>query len=138
MKDKFMKKISLFLISFLFICNSYAIITGNFILPICKSAIRVENNNYMAPNGYSLPTPEQNTNTSYCMGFVSSAADVAIALKLTCVPPTSIYEQYTRVFVKYLDNHPDKLNLAAADLVAESLKAAYPCPSTPPPAPAKK
>jgi hypothetical protein len=129
-----MKKISLFLISFLFIYNSYAI-TGNVILPICEDSIKFENNNGMVTNYYSGTS--QITNDGVCIGYVAAVADAG-AGSLFCPPPNSTYGQDMRIFVKYLNNHPEKLNLQADELVYQSLKEVYECPSTPPPAPTKK
>lgn len=129
-----MKKISLFLISFLIVFNSYAI-TGNMILPICEDSIKFENNNGVVTNYYRGTS--QITNDGICTGYVAAIADTGEGT-LFCLPPYSTYGQDIRVFVKYLNNNPEKLNLQATDLVYQSLKNAYPCPSTSPPAPTKK
>jgi len=122
-----MRKISLFLVIFLIAFNSYAI-TGNMIIALCKDAIKIDNNNYRTTSYYN--SNDQAFNAGYCTGFVSSAADIAIYFKLTCPPPNAIYEQDIRIFVKYLDNNPEKLNQDATILVAQSLKQAFPCPTT--------
>jgi hypothetical protein len=124
-----MKKISLFLISFLFFCDSYAYITGNMLLPVCEDAIKVDNNNGFATNYYR--SQQQINDQGMCLGYVAAMADLGNQT-FFCVPPNSTYGQDVRIFVKYLNNHPEKLNVDGVSLVYQSLKQAFPCPSTPP------
>ena len=44
-----------------------------------------------------------------------------------CLPENSTNGQYLRVFLKYLDNHPEELQKPAAFLLVESLVEGFPC-----------
>jgi hypothetical protein len=44
-----------------------------------------------------------------------------------CLPQEGTNGQYLQVFLKYLDQHPEELHKAAAFLLVESLRAAFPC-----------
>jgi hypothetical protein len=45
-----------------------------------------------------------------------------------CVPDTTSRGQMARVFLQFLQSHPDKLKLPAALLIEDALREAYPCP----------
>lgn len=45
-----------------------------------------------------------------------------------CVPDTTSRGQMARVFVQFMQAHPDKLKLPAALLIEDALREAYPCP----------
>ncbi len=45
-----------------------------------------------------------------------------------CVPDTTSRGQMARVFVQFLQAHPDKLKLPAALLIEDALRESYPCP----------
>ena len=45
-----------------------------------------------------------------------------------CVPEATSRGQMARVFVQYLQSHPDKHPLPAALLIEDALREAYPCP----------
>jgi len=45
-----------------------------------------------------------------------------------CVPETTSRGQMARVFVQFLQAHPDKLKLPAALLIEDALRESYPCP----------
>jgi hypothetical protein len=67
-----------------------------------------------------------------CVGYI-----VAIAHASNCgnniygysskVPDKAEYGQLVKIVRKWLDNHPEKLHLAASSLVAAALKDAFPC-----------
>ena len=45
-----------------------------------------------------------------------------------CIPDTTSRGQMARVFVQFMQAHPDKLKLPAALLIEDALREAYPCP----------
>lgn len=46
---------------------------------------------------------------------------------LICIPEKVSYGQATRIFVKYLNEHPERLHLDAMTLVMESFGESFPC-----------
>jgi hypothetical protein len=44
-----------------------------------------------------------------------------------CAPEGSSTDQRIRIFVKYANEHPERLHFAAEAIVIESLAQAYPC-----------
>jgi len=82
----------------------------------------------------------------YCLGFVQGAMDAdsiwgiaeakaygpkAQKLLSYCVPKDVTWPQIVRVLVKWLSDHPDKLNWAGYGVIQMSMSASYPCPATP-------
>lgn len=45
-----------------------------------------------------------------------------------CIPPKTTLGQMTRVFVDFLERHPDKLRLPAGLLLEDAFREAFPCP----------
>lgn len=45
-----------------------------------------------------------------------------------CIPDATSRGQMARVFVQFLQTHPDRLKLPAALLIEDALREAYPCP----------
>jgi len=70
----------------------------------------------------------------FCVGFISGVeeADARIngqgkAPGGVCLPATAGAEQMVRVVLKWMREHPDKLNLSGEEVVVDALKAAFPC-----------
>ena len=51
----------------------------------------------------------------------------------TCLPEGATYDQYTRVVVKYLRDHPEKLHEPRGGLAYDALVRAFPCERIAPP-----
>jgi len=70
-----------------------------------------------------------------CVGFLDAYRQLAVMLpasanlKLLCLPDGIGQEQLIRVLIKYLDQHPEKLHLPAAQLVYDATNDAFPCPT---------
>jgi hypothetical protein len=67
----------------------------------------------------------------FCLGYIAGIAEARPGF---CVPATGLsFGQLRRVAVKYLNDHPERLNQPAPlELVASALRLAFPCPKTPP------
>jgi hypothetical protein len=74
-----------------------------------------------------------------CLGFIQGVVDgfavaagrgweVPTSLK-ACVPEKASTDELIRVFLKYIDGHPENLSYAAADVVWQAMIASYPCPA---------
>ena len=69
-----------------------------------------------------------------CVGFLDAYRQLATMLpetKLLCLPAGVGQEGFIRVVVKYLDQHPEKLQLPAAQLVYDAAGEAFPCSAGP-------
>lgn len=47
--------------------------------------------------------------------------------QLLCLPDGIGNEQFIRILLKYLDQHPEKLHLPAAQLVYDAMQDVFPC-----------
>jgi len=47
-----------------------------------------------------------------------------------CMPATVTNDQIVKIFIKYLDEHPEELHQPASLLLATSLRKAFPCGHT--------
>jgi len=70
---------------------------------------------------------EKSVNASIGVGYVTGVYD-SLAVFYYCAPPNITIGQVVAIAHKYLKENPDKWNLPANILVAESLKNAWPCP----------
>lgn len=61
------------------------------------------------------------------LGFVLSTADKITSYKDGCIPSDTSRRQICRIVIKYINEHPDQLNLKAFHLVEAALKGAFPC-----------
>jgi hypothetical protein len=70
-----------------------------------------------------------------CMGYITGVVDAGtIASRRNengafsaCIPESASKGQLVRIYLKYADNHPERLHLVAAIMVIEALEAAFPC-----------
>jgi hypothetical protein len=77
-------------------------------------------------------------NVGICLGYVQGAVDgyelelasglVPKSLK-ACVPKGATADELIRVFLKFIEGHPEDLSYAAADVVWRAMIVSYPCPS---------
>jgi len=71
-----------------------------------------------------------------CLGFIEGFRQLAVMtqpvtnLKLLCLPDGVPNGQLAKVIVKYLDQHPEKLHLPAAQLMYDATDDAFPCAAT--------
>jgi hypothetical protein len=105
--------------------------TGEEILEHCKQSLNTD--------------PVKDFNRGICVGFIEGftaghfVAETYHAFhhrdeKLEdiyghlCIPESTSLGQMARVFVQFLQGHPDKLKLPAALLIEDAFREAYPCP----------
>lgn len=65
-----------------------------------------------------------------CLGYINAYRDLAAMLpdaQLLCLPDGIGNEQFIRILLKYLDQHPEKLHLPAAQLVYDAMQDVFPC-----------
>ena len=78
-------------------------------------------------------------NAGICLGYIQGAVD-AINLSLHpystlplppawCAPKEATTDELIRVFLKYIDGHPEELSHAAADVLWRAMIDSYPCPA---------
>jgi hypothetical protein len=78
---------------------------------------------------------EKSIEAGQCIGFLNGFQQMAAMLepvagvKLACLPDGSTPTQLAKVVVRYLDQHPEKLHLPAAQLVYDATAEAFPCPT---------
>jgi hypothetical protein len=89
---------------------------GNFLLVSCEVSIR-------GMEGSDFTGTGEAWRGGNCMGLVRG---VYSALPTVCAANVTI-GQLIRVVVKYLQNHPEKLNLEDVLLVRSALESAFPC-----------
>ena len=74
--------------------------------------------------------------SSQCVGYMQGALDIFEATKAwnwspnagsICVPQEVSTEEAIRVFLKYMDEHPEELHFAAAAELQTALHTVFPC-----------
>jgi hypothetical protein len=88
---------------------------GNELLPQCKAVVRLANNEHLDRDRDST------SDMQYCIGLVTGVSD------MLDICGESTYGQSIRIVVKYLEEHPEKLNLKATLLVKQALLGALGC-----------
>ena len=127
-----MNKLCLILILQLFIIGGFysrsfaeTELDGNTALKICKDALKFVEEQQL--------TTQEKINGSYCGGFLLGFYESHLIEqentnpKLYCMPHDIKTEQLNRLFVKYLEEHPERLREETADLLYASLKKTFPC-----------
>jgi len=80
---------------------------------------------------------EMSINAGLCIGFINGFWEVAKMLPLSakinlaCWPDGVTPNQIAKIVVKYLDEHPERLHLPAAQLVYDATYAVFPCEEKP-------
>ena len=87
--------------------------------------------------GITGPEPstiEGHLDTTYCLGHLAGFLDAAmlvqahLEVKLFCLPTTGIEtDQFGRIAVKWMEDHPAQLHLSARIMILLSLQDAFPC-----------
>lgn len=94
---------------------------GNTLLQQCNAAVRrIDAIKTGGDPGNAL---EQQA-AEYCVGYINGFVD---ADERHCPPEGVTMQQYIRVIIKFLNDHPEKLHLGRAHLVDEALGSAFPC-----------
>lgn len=85
-------------------------------------------------NGDEHPDMSVTAAQGVCLGYIDGVLDTLVLSKgfwsasdVICVPEGVTSDQAVRVFVKYADEHPEKLHLNAPDIILDSLEKAFPC-----------
>jgi hypothetical protein len=93
--------------------------TGNDIRESCQITVR-------GPKGEGVELTE----ATYCLGFVTAILFVGRHLdeqSSFCAPVGVTVQQAVNVFLKYLNENPDKTHYSAESLAVASFRQAWPC-----------
>lgn len=86
-------------------------VRGSFLLDSCKSLVQVSN--------------------ALCGGFVLGVVDASRGKtwdgKLYCIPDEVRPGEIQTIILKWMEEHPEKLNLTASSLIQSALREAFPC-----------
>ena len=91
---------------------------GNWLLVSCQLTVR-----HMDDTSGHEDIYESDRN-GVCSGLVEGVSDISPKV---CPPEHTSYGQEARVVVKYLQDHPEELNLRDTVLVERALERAFPC-----------
>jgi hypothetical protein len=91
---------------------------GNYLLGSCGIGVRHYDNKN------DVEDKSETWRDGTCVGFVSAVVDVSPKV---CAPVGSTTIQDVRVVVKFLQDHPEQLNLRDTDLIEKALSQAFPC-----------
>jgi Rap1a immunity proteins len=69
--------------------------------------------------------------TAMCTGYIWGSFDTARALKSACEPAGVASTRLIDLTIKYLQAHPEELQLSAASLIVNVYKSEFPCPQSP-------
>jgi len=136
-----MKKLSIYTFLVLVVWNigiiqsSYAVSSSD-LYKACKISIKLNNNSNQAATPSEII--KQTMCNYYFLGLVRGAElqgyldyklqnDLYENILRACKPPNVTVEQVVKIFIKYLDNHPEKLHLLPATIVHFSLSEVFPC-----------
>ena len=97
------------------------------ILP-CRAAVK--NGNFMLPACQEALSGKASFLAGVCYGSVDAlvfwGADLPPEYRI-CLPSGATNEQLARVFVRYMETHPDTLHYAYTILAAKAFHEAWPC-----------
>jgi hypothetical protein len=85
---------------------------------------RLQQKDAIASGTETHTAPATAYDVGYCHGMVQGVIYFSTS---DCAPEGVSIKQDLRVVVKYLEDHPEKLHLHAAQLVMEALAKAFPC-----------
>lgn len=104
-----------------------------------KAGAQATTGNEIQSKCKQLLNDNESFSSGFCAGFVDGVVDSQDMWEASdkmqnrshvqsfCLPGKSTNGQLVRVFIKYLDDHPERLNEPAALLLVESLRKAFPC-----------
>ena len=128
-----------FIACILFILSipSYALaLMGSDLLKACHETIRLLDNPESRHSSCSdcEGAPDKVSPKAQCYGFVTGARllgslyeDKPPEARLFCIPHGVKNEQLARVYLKYLEQHPEKIHLNASSLLIECFTISFPC-----------
>ncbi len=121
------KNVCIFLFGACLTINGFAsfIETSNNLKYYCNSAVKIDDNNGIAPDFYKMA--EEHEEAGLCYGYISSVTDVFETTKSFCLPYGVTTGQLARIFVKYVDDNPTQLNQKATISIVNILHQDYPC-----------
>ncbi len=106
---------------------------GNVLLHNCSLVVKMT-------DGDSVTSPIDNLNAGVCMGLVRGIMDTMTLWRSVdhggaidntamhgCIPDSIKTIQGARIVVKYLDNHPERLQVPDTRLVLMAMVDAFPC-----------
>ncbi len=73
-------------------------------------------------------TDETRILAAACVGYITGAVDFLVWRKRACLPNTLSMAHLTSVVMTHLNEHPEKRQLIAAEIVAAFATNAWPCP----------
>jgi hypothetical protein len=91
---------------------------GNFLLSSCQVSVRWLDDHSITTNDFEA------YRDGYCRGLVGGVAD---ASPRVCPAEGVVQGQLIRVVAKFLQDHPERLQLRATQLAEEALARAFPC-----------
>jgi hypothetical protein len=89
-----------------------------------SSAIDIYGHQIVGPCKSDMPTC-----TGYVAGFIGAHNLMAAAgaKPIWCAPANVTVEQVRLMLISYLDKHPERLHLTFDELIARTVRAAFPC-----------
>ena len=122
------------LIGFLHAAAAATTQDGNKLLRACTQAIRFTDSPETLAQAFRQP--EQVMEAGYCLGLLRGVANMNMVWQMYtkdasmffCLPPESIVNQWMRIVVRYLQQHPEKLHEEDIGLVSLAFTSAFPCP----------
>ena len=110
-------------------CHCFAVVgDGNTLMSLCQNADRTAQTQEPSEPASVLQCQAyiEGVFTGYSM--VSKALNLKqVGIENVCVPDEVTLGQITKVVVKYLKDHPEKLHLGAGQLTMTAIKDAFPC-----------
>lgn len=98
---------------------------GNGMLLACQYFINAQQNQ----------NPANDFQGGVCAGFVAGVSNTLTAVRFSspdripiCIPDGFTFGQGARVFIKYMENHPEQLNQNPTSLAITAFREAFPCP----------
>ncbi len=109
--------------------------TGSTILKLCKAYVDSKKAHVDRKKAYVDSKKVQDIADSYvCVGYVAGINDMKKTLlywdnitKRWCEPASVTAGQLVRVYLNYLEEHPEKLPFPASDLLTFAFHDAFPC-----------
>jgi hypothetical protein len=96
----------------------------------CRPYATVE----VLPNG--LLNAPQGSEAQFCWGAFAAIQELSVTtygtggtMLHTCPPPDSTRLQFIKIFLGYVDEHPERANLPFANVAVAALERAFPCRS---------
>ena len=63
----------------------------------------------------------------FCTGYIAGSIDMMNLNGQKCIPEKATYQQIVEVFLKYTEEHPEKLHLNMLLVLTESIGKAFKC-----------